>query len=539
MNGQAPAWEWAKSAGGVGEDGAYRIAVNRNGDSYITGLFSNPSIIFGGTLLTSSGGTDIFIVKYDSLANVIWAKKAGGNDRDAGYGIAIDNNGNSYISGTFRSTTITFDSITLTNTNPPFDDLFIAKYDAFGNILWVRNGIGSSYDQAIDITVDASGYVYVTGSFLSPVLFLGNNILINYSGGSINEIFLAKYDSLGNIIWARSSNGSGTTGAGDYGYSIKADAGGGVYVTGDFYGPTLAFNNTILINNDSSGINNDIYLAKYDSSGNFIWATSVGGHENDGSRTCALDGYGHLYLTGYFESPSVNFGNITLVNISNSYDDIFITKYDTSGNVMWAKSAGGNYQDEGVGIAPDQNGNLYISGDFKSSLITFGITSLVQAGYKDIFIVKLDSAGNTLWAKQIGGSGFEYCNGLGLDANGYLYVAGGYESPMLAFGNTILTNAGNYDVFIAKLDTTFTTGIQEINTSYSISLFPNPTDSHLTITSPATIDEIKISNLLGQVIYHTKPNQKNVELQIDREGVYFVSLTTGTQTVTRKLVVQQ
>ena len=147
------------------------------------------------------------------------------------------------------------------------------------------------------------------------------------------------------------------------------------------------------------------------------------------------------------------------------------------------------------------------------------------------------TAHNTNKGEDWGGS-------LAFNPTGNLLVAGGFRSADIVFGFDTLFNAGGIsspsDFFIAKLDTVLVIGMtDQTNSSTSITLFPNPSSGHITITSSATIDEIIITNLLGRVIYHTKPNQNNVELNVDRAGVYFVSLTSNIQTVTRKLVMQR
>ncbi|HRR51788.1 MAG TPA: SBBP repeat-containing protein, partial [Candidatus Cloacimonas sp.] len=121
-------WLWAKQAGGTSNDYGRSIAVDDNGNSYVTGDFAE-SATFGTTTLTSSGYDDIYVAKMDSNGNWLWAKQAGGTNYDYGYGIAVDAYGNSYVTGYFKSSSCSFGTITLINNNSEFIDIFAAKLD--------------------------------------------------------------------------------------------------------------------------------------------------------------------------------------------------------------------------------------------------------------------------------------------------------------------------------------------------------------------------------------------------------------------------
>ena len=136
-NAQAPAWQWAKSAGGAsGSTNGQSISTDASGNVFVTGDFNVASITFGTTTLTRAGGADIFVVKYDASGNVLWAKSAGGTSSDYADGISTDASGNVLVTGSFASASITFGTTTLTNTLSNFPDIFVVKYDASGNVLW-------------------------------------------------------------------------------------------------------------------------------------------------------------------------------------------------------------------------------------------------------------------------------------------------------------------------------------------------------------------------------------------------------------------
>ena len=342
-------WLWAKQAGGPNHDYGYSIAVDANGNSYIIGSFWSIAT-FGNTTLTSSGGyyTDIYVAKLDSKGNWLWANKAGGLNWDYGYSIAVDANGNSYVTGCHLSSA-TFGTITLTSSGGY--DIFIAKLDSSGNWLWAKKAGGTSDDYSRSITVDDNGNSYVTGDFRSSATF-GTTIL-NTSG--YNDIFVAKLDINGNWLWAKKAGGTSE----DKGYSIALDANGNSYVTGCFSGIATFGTTTITSSGDK-----DIFVAKMDSNGNWLWAKKAGGTSYDYGCCIAVDDNGNSYVTGDF-AESATFGTTTLT--SSGYDDIFVAKMDSNGNWLWAKKAGGQSNDGGRSITVDDNGNSYVTGYFEES----------------------------------------------------------------------------------------------------------------------------------------------------------------------------
>ena len=140
---QTPNWHWAKQAGGTSSEYGYGIAVDGSGNSFVTGSF-NGTASFNGTSLSSVGGNDIFVAKYDAKGTLLWAKKAGGSNSDYGYGIALDGSGNSYVTGSFRDMA-SFNGTSLSSSGA--SDIFVAKYDASGAFQWAKQAGGGYEDE--------------------------------------------------------------------------------------------------------------------------------------------------------------------------------------------------------------------------------------------------------------------------------------------------------------------------------------------------------------------------------------------------------
>jgi hypothetical protein len=512
----------------------------------------------------------MFIVKYNASGTVQWAGSAGGSKSESGSSIATDVLGNVYVTGMFNSPSITFfgttsHKITLTNTGK-LGDMFIVKYDANGIVQWARNAKGSDEDEGVGIATDVSGNVYVTGTFNSPSITFGTTTLTNK--GSY-DMYIVKYDKDGNVKWAKNAGGSGD----DYGNSIATDGSGNVYVTGRFSSSSITFGKTILYNAGTSSL--DMFVVKYDASGNVLWAKSAGGSNSDLDGCVAIGASGDVYVTGTFGSPSIAFGNnITLTNADNSgyvnMVDMFIVKYGADGNAVWAKNAGGRSNGWGIATTHDSEGseNVFVTGAFNSSSITFGTTTLTNSGSSDIFIVKYDASSNVLWAKSAGGTGGDIAWSIAADGSGNVYVTGTFNSPSITFGTITLSNTNNCgDMFIAKYDpngnvlwakcvqgtskptgghsksTLANAGINDVLTN-EINIYPNPTSGKVTLStgnSQASISSISVFNMVGKEVLSQQSavgSEVTVDLSSQPKGLYILLIKVGENFYSRKIIVE-
>ncbi|MDB6110032.1 MAG: hypothetical protein JWR69_1782, partial [Pedosphaera sp.] len=369
-----------------------------------------------------------------------WATEAGGSDFDSANAIAVDTNGNSYVTGYFQSSTARFGTNTLTNssTTGVYKDIFITKLSLAGNVAWAKSAGGDLSDDAAEgIGVDAAGNCYVTGSFYYIATF-GNISITNFGAGY--AVFLAKYDTTGTLVWVRQSVGR-FDGRGE---AIAVAANGNSYITGEFTG-SIAFGGIKVTN---AG-NYDLFVARYDTFGNPVWATGAGGVLDDQGRGIAVDASGNCYVTGACMSTNAIFGSLALTNSGGA--DVFVAKYSSTGAAIWVRHGGGPSDSYGNGIAVDAAGNSFVTGGF-NSLVQFGPTALINNGSGgDIFVVKYDSAGNLLWAKQAGGNNDDQGLGIAVDAAGYGYAAGYFTGAAL-FAATGLTSLGVSDAFVTKYD---------------------------------------------------------------------------------------
>ncbi len=261
---------------------------------------------------------------------------------------------------------------------------------------------------------------------------------------------MSKLDSAGNFIWAKRMWRTGR--------GIAVDIAGNVYTTGYFNGTGDFDPGPGTFNLTSAGVW-DIFVSKLDSAGGFVWAKRMGGTEPDWGFGIAMDATGNVYTTGYFEG-TVDFdpgpGTFNLTSAS-SWEDVFVLKLDGAGNFVWAKRMGGTGVDAGWDIAVNGAGNVYTTGHFQGTTDfdpgpgTFNLTS---AGSTDIFVSELDSAGDFVWAKSMGGTSGDYSRGIAVDGAGNVYTTGHFQGTGdfdPGPGTFNLTSAGNSDIFVSKL----------------------------------------------------------------------------------------
>jgi gliding motility-associated-like protein len=438
---RAQSWVWAASAGGTQACESNSIAADLSGNAYVTGTFYNPSATFGSVILNSNGLRDAFLVKYDASGNPVWGRGAGGTGNDHGKCVTTDNSGNVYVAGYFNSATITLGPYTLTNTNGNCSDMFLAKYDSAGTILWATSAGGTSCEIPGKIVTDATGNVYVSGQFSNSAIQFGTTVLPNLGS---QDLFLAKYDPLGNVIWAIGAGSTGTEKAD----GVAIDPSGNVYVSG-------AFSNTInfgFVNLVSDG-GTDAFVAKYNSLGNIIWAKKSGGIYGDMANDVTVDAAGYVYCTGSFSSDSIHFGNaISLVNSGFGWD-MFVCKYSPTGNLIWAQNGGGTGDDHGYDIGTDVVGNIYVAGEFNFPAFTMASTSIVfpTGGFHPMFLAQFDPNGNVGCISSLS-SGGNICS-IDVDPSGNVFASCGYfanSNPAFVIGADSFPNTGIERVFVAK-----------------------------------------------------------------------------------------
>jgi gliding motility-associated-like protein len=459
---------WAKQMGtgtGMG-NGAYSITVDASGNVYTTGFFTGTIDFDPGpgvfNLVSGSNGfsPDVFISKLNAAGNLIWAKQMGagtGTGSGDSFSIAVDASGNVYTTGYFTGT-VDFDPGPGSYNLNSSAATFISKLNAAGNFVWAKQMLTvAAIEQNRLIAVDASGNVYTTGTFSGTADFDPGTGVFNMTSGNngqSKDAFISKLDATGNFVWAKQMGGLGPADDAS-GYTIAVDGSGNVYTTGAFSG-RVDFDPGAGVSYLSPG---GIFVSKLNAAGNLVWAKQMGdGTGAEGGLSIAVDGSGNVYTTGNFSGTADFDPGAGVFNLSSAgKEDIFVSKLDAAGNFDWAKQIGGIENDEGLSLTVDAQGNVYTTGYFNNSVnfdpgvCTYNFNSF---GDDDIFIIKLDAAGNFAWVKQMGGTTRDEGRSIAVDGPGNVYTIGNFSGtadfdPGKGIYN--LNSLGDYDIFVHKM----------------------------------------------------------------------------------------
>ncbi len=405
---------YAGYIGGNDLDWGKGIAVDGAGNAYVTGVTYSTQASFpvtGGPDLTFNGDADAFVAKVNATGSgLVYAGYIGGSGDDEGYGIAVDNAGNAYITGYTDSTQASFQVMVGPDLSfnggecgiPPSTytcyDAFVAKVSATGTSLTYAGYIGGNGDDGgFGIAVDRAGNAYVTGITEStqasfPVT-IGPDL--TYNGGTYGDAFVTKVNAAGSdLVYAGYIGGNGD----DRGWGIAVDGAGNAYVTGWTDSTEASFPATGGSDLTYNGGYNDAFVAKVNATGtSLVYASYIGGSGDDRGRSIAVDNASNAYITGWTDStessfPVIGWPDITY-NGGSYYGDAFVAKVNaTASRLVYAGYIGGNGDDGGLGIAVDRAGNAYFTGWTESAQVSFPVTvgpDLTYNGSGDTFVAKV------------------------------------------------------------------------------------------------------------------------------------------------------
>lgn len=400
-----------------------------------------------------------------------WAQQIGSTKSDYAYGITTDTAGNIYATGGFEGT-VDFGTglsmVQLTDASGLGPDIYVDKLNADGRLLWVKQFKGSSTSNSnigMSVKTDSANNVYITGTFTGKVDFdPGADTFYLTSTGGVNT-FLVKLSKDGAFLWAKRMGGYSVYSHCEViGMTLSPDH--NVYITGKFYGE-INFNpssSTPYNLSSTSSSFADVFIEKFSNNGTLLWVKKIGGAKDDIGYSITSDVSNNIYVCGEFNSQTVDFDpGPGVANLTNQGSwDIFILKLDKNGNFRWVKQIGGNNPEEAKGITADKLGHLYTVGDFASTSLDFdpgpGVHNMTTS-FVDGFILKLDTAGNFIYAKEMGGTNSDnQAKSVAVDNSGNCYVTG-YFSGTSDFGNgtpnselTAFGALGNSNVATYKYD---------------------------------------------------------------------------------------
>ncbi|SMP25924.1 SBBP repeat-containing protein [Chryseobacterium profundimaris] len=462
-----PDYSWGGKIGGTGFDNAGHVTTDLYGDVIVDGRFSGAcdfDISSAVNSVSSTGSTDAFIAKYSQSGSLKWIKSFTSNTpmEDAPYinSSVTDSSGNIYITGHFNGSADFDPSPTGTKilTSNGDADIFIAKYDRNGILVWAGNIGGAEYDRGFGITIDSQDRLYVTGSFRTTADFDITSGVFNMSSEYIDASFIIKMNKDGQIIWGKATQGMGS----DVGKSVAVDSSFNVFVSGDNMGTNDFDPSPNGVFNLTSTFSGQAYLLKLDSDGNFVNAgvtiAPPSTTQSNLARTQKLkiDNNNNVIVTGtFYGTADFNFGSAD--NSMTSYgiygmNDAFVLKVDNNLNYLWATKLGVQFADGANGLAIDQNNNILTTGYFEGIIVND-----YSGRYgEEVFVWALDPAGNQIDLEDyIGPGSGDIGNDITVDKAGNIYVCGIFDTRLKDANVFDYQSYGNNrEGFIVKLGST-------------------------------------------------------------------------------------
>ncbi|MEW6657082.1 MAG: SBBP repeat-containing protein [Thermodesulfobacteriota bacterium] len=387
--------------GGSAYDAGYAVAVDSSGNAYLTGCtFSDDFPAAGGYDSYLSGYEDVFVAKFNAAGAMVYSTYLGGYGTDEGYGIAVDGSGSAYVTGYTDSSSFPTRNA-WQSSRKGSTDAFLTKLNAAGNALVYSTYLGDNYDDAgYGMAVDIAGNAYVAGESFNP--------------GSLYNAFVARFNSSGSQVYRTSLGGAGD----DYALGIAADKNGNAYVTGGTRSTNFPVTAGVLQTQFKGG--SDAFVAKLNSAGSVVYSTYLGGSLEDEGYGLAVDNYGNPCVAG--TTYSIDFPLKSPYQSSRKGNaDAFVARLNTTGTALnYSTYLGQDNDDEGFGLALDRSGAAYIAGWTASP-----VPDSPGIYHADAYVAKLLPSGNKLgYFFLLGGSDDDWGNGIAVDNRGNVYVTG-------------------------------------------------------------------------------------------------------------------
>lgn len=468
------AQDWMTSGGGIGNDAALDVQVDQNGNIFTTGYIEGVTNFGNGQVTAISNGfTDIYLSKCDASGNFLWVKSFGGTNADRGYDLAIDNSGDVYVTGYFIGNA-DFDGTSISAVGGS-QDIFIAKFNNNGTLIWVVSEGGNDGETGFAIDVDSQGDVLVTGQFSGVSNIAGSSltsVLDPNTGQPSFDMFVAKYDQNGNPLWAK----QGEAEFDDRGICVAVDDDDNIYIGGQF-SDTLVLDGVVHNNN----VMNAGFLLKLDPLGNESWFRVLAA-----SQTLVRDmkvNDDNVVITGDFQGQMIVLGGSSPHALNGNYTyRYFLIEINENGNVNWDAVSSSDSELSSKALCIDSNDDIYITGTFKCVLDDYadqlGNGFFNSVGHSDVFVTKYSQNGSKDYSYQYGGQYDDFGQGITISQADKPILAGGFDKLFnFNVGNGYNSAIGNSSIINSPQMTNINTTavLPEINNCTQLGTYYNIT----------------------------------------------------------------
>lgn len=526
---------WSTYFGGPGGERITCIARDASGHIYFAGQTNSASgISFSGFQAAYGGGAnDGFIVKLDAAGNLLWSSYYGGSGSEDITGLAVDAAGNIYAAGsTYSVSGIAANGFQ--NTVGGNGDAFLVKFDSSGSRIWGTYYGGAGMEGGHSVTLDTSGSIYLTGYSTSTSGIASGGFQNSYGGGT-TDAFVVKFSSAGSRLWGTYFGGNSS----EYGYCLATGSAGSILLAGNTNSSSaIALNG---FQNTFGGGTEDAFLAKFDLSGNLLWATYYGGPLSDAGNGVACDSLGNIYLAGTtWSSTGIASGGFQ--NNIGGACDAFLAAFSSGGSRIWATYFGGSAYDFANKVATADSGSVVIAGRSQSTsnISISGWQNAYNGGLYDGILASFSASGIINCATYIGGAGYDQGIFASVADDGSILFSGSTDTTdAIAFnGYQNVYGGGISDGLLMKLQPCDnTTSISETALSPGKKLFPNPTSGEFWVDNEG---DVAVYTILGERVLLQKNVRGNMKIDLSgfEAGVYIVEWKEGGKTIRQKLVRQ-
>ncbi|MBA3680117.1 MAG: SBBP repeat-containing protein [Bacteroidetes bacterium] len=521
---------WSTYLGKTGSDDMRGITIDNNKNSYIIMQTDSPSLTVTPGLISDviNGINDAYLAKFDSCGTLVWATYLGTSAFESGEKITICPDGNIAFTGYTQGTGLPTTLGCFQANNAGQWDCFLGKISPTGALLWLTYFGSNGSDFAYDISCDFNGNLFIGGTTTSTNLYTNASSFQQTFGGS-NDAFIAKFSKNGILKWCTYYGGTGSEDI----HVLSTDAFGNVFGGGG----TFSFNLSTSVGciQASKDVGMDCYIIKFDSLGNRIFSSYIGGTGQDDTWGLATDGLGNLYMSGQTTSPNFTTTVGAYQSTITGMTDMYFLKISPTGSLMYSTLIGGSDVDA-VNRMKIHNTELYILGTTGSlDFPMLGSSNYsVLPGVVNFVVIRLNSSGQPNYSTYFGSpGGNDYGNDLAITTQ-HMFFCGKTSSATYPVSASAFQSlyGGNDDGALTKIannNASLITKVNEAKLSRSeIVLYPNPTKEKLRIKTNSVLEtKAEVINYLGQWIKTATIENSEIDVRELSEGIYFLRINNS------------